>query len=362
NGTATVNDAGSSWGNRSDLFVGLDGTGTLNINNGGAVSSYTGKLGYTSNSSGTVTVDGMGSSWINSSRVDVGGAGTGTLNITNGGAVSNSESAIALFSRSTGTVTVNGAGSKWINSSVLDVGLDGTGTLNISNGGTVSSAAGILGATAGSTGTATVDGASSSWVNSSNLEVGKRGTATLNISNGGLVDVTNDLLIGGAGAVNLNGGTINASSVLNIGTLTGSGTINAGVFNNDGIVGPGNSPGTLTVGGYTQDINGILNIELGGVLAGTEYDVLAVTGTANLGGTLNVDFFDLGIGLFDASLGDTFEILLAENINGEFDILTLAVLGEGLDWQLNYLIDFQGTTDIVQLSVVSAVPLPTAVW
>ncbi|VAW65853.1 hypothetical protein MNBD_GAMMA11-3437, partial [hydrothermal vent metagenome] len=41
---------------------------------------------------------------------------------------------------------------------------------------------------------------------------------------------------------------------------------------------------------------------------------------------------------------------------------TLAVLGEGLDWQLNYLIDFQGTTDIVQLSVVSAVPLPTAVW
>lgn len=49
---------------------------------------------------------------------------------------------------------------------------------------------------------------------------------------------------------------------------------------------------------------------------------------------------------------------------GKFDLLTLATLGSGLDWQLDYLFDEMGTTDIVRLSVVSAstVPVPSAVW
>ena len=90
--------------------------------------------------------------------------------------------------------------------------------------------------------------------------------------------------------------------------------------------------------------------------------MLDIYGTANLGGTLNVDWFDLGSGLFDGSLGDSFDILSAESILGEFDLLTLAILGNGLDWQLDYLIDFNGTTDLLRLSVVSAVPVPAAAW
>jgi len=49
-------------------------------------------------------------------------------------------------------------------------------------------------------------------------------------------------------------------------------------------------------------------------------------------------------------------------LNGSFDLFTLAILGNGLDWQVDYLIDFSGTTDFVQLSVVSAVLVPPAVW
>ncbi|MCW8923598.1 MAG: VPLPA-CTERM sorting domain-containing protein, partial [Gammaproteobacteria bacterium] len=59
---------------------------------------------------------------------------------------------------------------------------------------------------------------------------------------------------------------------------------------------------------------------------------------------------------------DTFDILTAESIVGEFDLLTMWVLGNGLDWQVDYLYDFSGTTDFVQLSVVSAVPVPASVW
>jgi len=46
----------------------------------------------------------------------------------------------------------------------------------------------------------------------------------------------------------------------------------------------------------------------------------------------------------------------------EYDGMTLAMLNNGLSWQLNYLIDEMGSTDLVRLSVVNAVPVPAAVW
>ena len=70
--------------------------------------------------------------------------------------------------------------------------------------------------------------------------------------------------------------------------------------------------------------------------------------------------------LFDSyvpELGDSYDILLADSIIGEFDLLTLAVLGGALDWELEYILD-DFNMDIVRLSVTdtSAVPVPAAVW
>ena len=59
--------------------------------------------------------------------------------------------------------------------------------------------------------------------------------------------------------------------------------------------------------------------------------------------------------MFAPSQGDSFDLLSAESLSGQFDLLTLAVLGSGLGWQLDYLIDEIGSTDIVRLSVASAV-------
>ena len=56
-----------------------------------------------------------------------------------------------------------------------------------------------------------------------------------------------------------------------------------------------------------------LLIEIFGLNAGMEYDVLAISGTASLAGTLNVDLFDPGSGLFAPSLGDSFDILMADS-------------------------------------------------
>jgi hypothetical protein len=61
-------------------------------------------------------------------------------------------------------------------------------------------------------------------------------------------------------------------------------------FSNDGEIAPGASPGKLTIAGNMLiPTSGTVTIELGGPTPGTEYDQLAITGTATVAeGTLNV--------------------------------------------------------------------------
>lgn len=136
---ATVDGAGSSWTNSGNLAVGYFGTGTLNITDGGSVNSTYGYIGLASGSTGTVNVEGASSTWTNSSSaLYVGYEGTGTLNVTDGGTVENTDGYIGYFSGSTGTVTVDGTDSEWTNSDDLFVGKNGTGELEITDGGLVS--------------------------------------------------------------------------------------------------------------------------------------------------------------------------------------------------------------------------------
>lgn len=85
--------------------------------------------------------------------------------------------------------------------------------------------------------------------------------------------------------------TVNAAPItLNGGVLGGTGTINGNtpnVVNNSGTVKPGDSPGTLTISGnYTQGANGHQEIEYTNTAAG----LLAVTGSATLGGVLDISY------------------------------------------------------------------------
>ena len=129
-GTITVDGAGSTWANTGTyLYIGYEGDGELNVINGGSVSSQRGYIGYLTGSSGAVTVDGIGSGWVCTGRLSVGSYGGSTLDITNGGMVSSTRGGVS------GTVTVDGAGSTWTDSGDLSVGSGGS--LNILNNGVV---------------------------------------------------------------------------------------------------------------------------------------------------------------------------------------------------------------------------------
>lgn len=141
----------------------------------------------------------------------------------------------------------------------------------------------------------------------------KNGTGTLTLT--GQSTFPGDTIIN-AGRLLVNGSTASLRTFVNPGgTLGGYGRVGGNVFNS-GNVSPGNSIGTLTIGGnYTQTNNGTLTIEISGKKSG-QYDVLAVRGAANLDGTLRLVKLGKGPRL---KVGDSIKFLTAEGgVNGEF--------------------------------------------
>ncbi|GAB5537622.1 MAG: hypothetical protein Rubg2KO_38710 [Rubricoccaceae bacterium] len=87
---------------------------------------------------------------------------------------------------------------------------------------------------------------------------------------------------------------------------------------------PGSSPGTLTIdSAWPQpQPEAVLDMEVGGATPGTEFDQLAVTGTATLGGTLRVTLTDG----FTPVEGDRFLLIAASGgATGSFDAVELPV-------------------------------------
>jgi hypothetical protein len=141
-------------------------------------------------------------------------------------------------------------------------------------------------------------------------------TSTLTV--GSLTVGSNYVQSGASASTQVDGALIVASGNtvdIQSGTLSGTGTITANV-SNAGIVHPGDSPGRLSItGNYTQTTGGTLNIEVGGLLAGSQYSQLAVSGDATLAGTLNVSLVDG----FTPGGGYAFVILTFATRTGDFD-------------------------------------------
>jgi hypothetical protein len=139
----------------------------------------------------------------------------------------------------------------------------------------------------------------------------------LNQSNGGTVNINNKLHAGG--------GAVNVAS----GTLGGGGTVGGNVSNTGGTVGPGNSPGILTIdGNYTQSAGGTLALEIGGLVPGEEHDKLVVTGTATLAGTLDVSL----ISGFTLAGDMQFDVLDFNSVVNDFSTFNLP---SGLVWDVS---------------------------
>ena len=259
-GVVTVDGANSTWANNEHLYVGYEGSGVLNITNGGEVTVEKDTLvANRDDSSGTIHFDNgilttggllcgsddlTGTGTINTSGIvsdidlvfdathglnqtfninnnpgqnitvnlnvngycsmGAGYRGTGTMSISDGIVLESTMSYIGYEPGSTGEVTVNGVGSGWTNSGNLIVGNGGSGVLSITGGGSViSNDRSYIGYFSSSTGIVTVDGVGSALTNSGNLYVGGSGSGRLNILGGGLVSVAEILNIGNNDFINM---------------------------------------------------------------------------------------------------------------------------------------------------------------
>ncbi len=223
------------------------------------------------------------------------------------GAATIGPSALSLALRNEGQVTMNGP-------AIL-----GQPSAQHTNTGTFT----IHGVTSTSGLTLNLSGASGSFHNlgaiSGPLIVNQSGSSPL-FRNAGSLDFP-------AGQVmRFTGGTL--GNLLD-GTIRGRGRIDvsATTFDNEGDVEPGDPLGTLTfVGTYFQSTNHSLDLELGGLGAGVDYDQLVINGAAHFGGILNIRL----VNDFQPSLGDRFKVLRYASVVSDFAcIYGLSLPGAG---------------------------------
>lgn len=114
---------------RSSFFIGVSGSGLLNIQNGGLVSSNFASLGLSSGR-GTVAVSGAGSAWLNAFDITIGDGGLGELSVRDGGLVRTDTAFMGSFEGSRGVGLVSGGGALW-ESGALSVGVGGAASLQL---------------------------------------------------------------------------------------------------------------------------------------------------------------------------------------------------------------------------------------
>jgi len=241
------------------------------------------------------------------------------------------------------TFTIHGG--SWLNSNQYGLRLGSTFGANNSSGGgnftgvqdsgtiTVSTSTLELGSAAnGYTCSYTLSGGSIITTSSINFNIGcgtTSGMTTFTLTNTGKLFI-NGTVAGaqGAGAkqiLALNGGTFVVKTV-NATLLSGMAapTVQGTLFNPGATVAPGDvgTAGVISItGNYTQTNSGELAIDLGGTSqatgfqsGGSAYDVLVVSGTATLGGSLAVTISTNFIPLY----GDNYYVVGAGNILGAF--------------------------------------------
>jgi autotransporter-associated beta strand protein len=284
--------------------------GTLQLGNGGTTGSITGNVlnnGVLAfDRSGTVAFGGVISGTVSVTQI-----GTGTTILT-GSNTYTGGTTISAGTLQAGSATALSQKSEFTVNSILDLhgfsntigSLTGTGivlndgataaTLTVGNDNSSTTFAGVL-----------QNGTSA-------LQLTKSGTGTLTLPGKNTYTGTTTI---NAGSLIVDGSIASQQTIVNAGGFLGGHGIIGGNLSNSGTVGPGDSPGTLTVANnYTQNATGTLRIQVGG-LAANQHDLLAVNGHVTLGGTLQL----VRINGFNLQPGNQISFLTAQNgVSGAF--------------------------------------------
>ena len=191
------------------------------------------------------------------------------------------------------------------------------------------------------------------FTNHGAITVGKGSTFTVGaggsyVQSGGKTTVNGKLMLSKTKGIDVSDDSTPAAAVIRIakGSLLGNGGNVAAHLSSSGTVIPADSMtsvGKLKVtGAYTQTSAGALDANITGANSG-QFNVLNVTGTATLGGTLNIGLLNNFVPL----IGDTFQILTAKHVTGTFATVNGTVINSSEHFTVTY------NSDKVTLTVVS---------
>ncbi|QDU34200.1 putative lipoprotein [Poriferisphaera corsica] len=223
--TANVFIAGhnSQWNIERDLRVGIAG---IDIVDGASLSNSDAYIGtYSTLQPVNVTVDGPGSEWINNGNLYIGNQQSATVNITNGGTLTSKNTELDA------TVNISGQNTVWNNADTITMGENNDSTIYIQNGGIVNSAYVEIGRDYGSSSTLAVEGLNSKLNVSNNLFIGDQGTGFLDILDNAHVVVQNTTRVtqrdNNDNQIHFSNGTLTTNQlVATADQLNGFGTIN----------------------------------------------------------------------------------------------------------------------------------------
>lgn len=282
---------------------------------------------------------------------------------TTAGAIQVSEGGLS-FGVTNGGTGVNGAASSLVldNSTGVSLSLGRNSSIGSLAGGGASGGNVSLGAntlTVGGLNTNTTYAGVISGTNGALTKTGS-GVLTLSAANSYTGETTAS---DGTLVINGNISTSTLTTVESGATLAGTGTVGALTALSDSFVNPGSSPGILNSGDTYLHSGSTLGIEIDGLIVGSEYDQLNVTGSATLSGLLSVTmgYTPTQNSLFFVLNNDSDDAITGTFSNAAVDggIYTLG----GQLFQISYAGDFEtesftGGNDIV----LKAIPEPRAAF
>ena len=293
-GSATLGNAAFSYNNASNASAGLVLSSGLNVN-ANTTANFTNALAGV----GRISLGGT------TKVFDVGAS----ANLNIGWAVVSSNSSGGLTKNGTGTMTLSAAntytGATTINGGTLTL----SGGSAIADTGAVTVASGAVLNLGASETVGAISGAGNiamgSYTLTTNASTATSFTGILSGSGGSLTKVgSGSLTLSGAntytGSTTISAGTLvlngtNSNSAITVnsgGTLAGSGTGGATTINSGGKIGPGNSPGILTVGNLTLNGGATYSWEMADATgaAGAGWDQINATGLLTIGSNATSTF------------------------------------------------------------------------